>query len=259
LITFLSNGGVHLCVERLGHGPHNVVLLHGWISSRRMWHDVAQRLDGERFTLHLLDFRGCGLSDRPSTGHYLEGYASDALALMSSLQGEVTLAGHSMGGRIAQYVACMAPPNLKRLILVAPGAPSGTRVSKRRILLATQAFGSRDKIEAFQRAAMSADVDPQAMRRIVDDALVAQREVWFGDPDPAPSVDFSDRLAAMVIPALCIAGANDPLAPPMRVRSDVAQRISGALFVTLRNAGHNLPIEAPNEISSAITRFTVTT
>jgi pimeloyl-ACP methyl ester carboxylesterase len=221
-----------------------------------MWHEVARRLDPEIFTLHLLDFRGCGLSDRPPSGHHIEGYASDALAVLSSINAPVTLVGHSMGGRVAQYVACIRPANLQRLILVAPGSAGGPRVSKRRATLALEAFGSRERIEAFQRAAMSVAIDPEVMRRIVDDALVAQREVWFGDPDRAAGIDFSERLAEIAVPALCIAGAKDPLAPPMRVRSDVVQKIAGALLVTLRNSAHNLPVEAPDEIASAITRFT---
>jgi pimeloyl-ACP methyl ester carboxylesterase len=220
-----------------------------------MWHDVAQRLDPDAFTLHMLDFRGCGLSDRPPSGHYLEGFASDVASLLSSIPRPVTLVGHSMGGRIAQYVACGRAANLERLILVAPGSAGGPRVSKRRATLALEAFGNREKIEAFQRAAMSVAVDPGVMRRIVDDALVAQREVWFGDPDRPAAIDFSQHLSEIAVPTLCIAGAKDPLAPPMRVRSDVVQKIHGALFVTLRNAGHNLPVEAPDEIASAVARF----
>jgi pimeloyl-ACP methyl ester carboxylesterase len=102
---------------------------------------------------------------------------------------------------------------------------------------------------------MGVSVDAEIMRRIVDDALIAQREAWFGDPDRPASIDFSGDLRNIDVPVLCIAGAKDPLAPPTRVRPDVVQRIPGALFVTLRNAGHNLPIEAPAEIAGAIARF----
>ena len=55
--------------------------------------------------------------------------------------------------------------------------------------------------------------------------------------------------------ALVIAGAKDPLALPQRVKRDCAGAIAGALFVLLRDAGHNLPIEAPDEIATAIRQF----
>jgi pimeloyl-ACP methyl ester carboxylesterase len=220
-----------------------------------MWYDVAERLDSQRFSLHLLDFRGCGLSDRPASGHHLEGYAGDALAVVRKIDAPVTIVAHSMGGRIAQYIATQHPPHVQKLILVAPGAAGGPRVSKPRANLALEAWGNRRRIEAFQRAAMGVTVDPQIMRRIVDDALIAQREAWFGDRDRPASIDFSSELRNIDMPVLCIAGAKDPLAPPTRVRPDVVQRIPGALFVTLRNAGHNLPIEAPAEIAGAVARF----
>lgn len=255
MIAFLDNDGVQLCVERRGNGSRHVLFLHGWISARRMWFEVAERLDPQRFTLYLLDFRGSGLSDRPASGHHVEGYAADALAALQAIDASVTVVGHSMGGRVAQYVATQRPPSLERLVLVAPGAAGGPRVNKRRASLALEAWGSRKRIEAFQRAAMRVAVPDDVMQRIVDDALVAQREVWFGDRDRHATIDFSDKLADIAVPTLCIAGEKDPLAPPPRVRSDVAQRIPGALFVTLRNAGHNLPIETPDEIAGAIQRF----
>ncbi len=67
--------------------------------------------------------------------------------------------------------------------------------------------------------------------------------------------DFRDRLAQIAVPTLCIGGAKDPLVPPSRIKREVTQAIPGALSVTLRNAGHNLPVEAPDEIAGAIARF----
>lgn len=255
MLTFIDNDGVQLCVEQRGSGPQHVLFLHGWISARRMWYDVADRLDLERYTLHLLDFRGSGLSDRPASGHHVEGYAKDALAALNAIDGPATIVAHSMGGRIAQFAATKRPAKLQRLILIAPGSAGGPRVSKRRANLALEAFGNRRRIEAFQRAAMSAPVSETAMQRIVDDALVAQREVWFGDADRPAPIDFTDRLGNIEVAALCIAGEKDPLAPPSRVRADVVQRIPAARFVTLRKVGHNLPVEAPAEIAGAIVRF----
>lgn len=255
MLTFVDNGGVALCVERRGRGAQHVLLLHGWISARRMWYEVAERLDPERFTLHMLDFRGSGLSDRPEHGHDLDGYASDALAAMNAIGEPLLLVGHSMGGKIGQYVATQRPPALRKLLLVAPGSAHSVRLNERHRALSLDAYGSRKKIEAFQRAAMGVPVPASVMLRVVDDALVGQRDAWFGWYDRGRTADFHDRLPQISVPTLCIGGAKDPLAPVSRLRRDVAQAIPGCLFVTLRNAGHNLPIEAPDEIAGAIARF----
>jgi 3-oxoadipate enol-lactonase len=255
MFEFVDNGGVQLCMERRGTGAHHVLFLHGWISARRMWYDVADRLDLQRFTLHLLDFRGNGRSDRPDRGHTLEGYVSDARAALASVDAPVLLAGHSMGGKIAQYLASERPANLRKLVLVAPGTASGGRASERHRRAALEAYGSRARIEAFQRAAMARVLDPHVLERIVDDALVSQREHWYGWYDHGRFAEFMDRLALINVPALCIGGAKDPLVPPSRLKRDVAQAIPGCLHVTLRDAGHNLPVESPAEIASALLSF----
>jgi non-heme chloroperoxidase len=252
-LRFIDNGDIRLCLERQGTGARHVLFAHGWISSRRMWYDVVDHIDLAATTVHLLDFRGCGLSDRPIEGHDIEGYASDIRVALAAIDAPVTLVGHSMGGRVAQYVAADTPPNLTRAILVAPGSAKPIRVAPKRRELALAAYGSRVRIERFQRAAMAKTVPPEAMLRIVDDALLCQFEHWMDVFEKAG--DFAARLAAIDIPVLAIAGEKDPLAPPARVKRDVASAIAGSLMVVLRGCGHNLPIEAPAEIAAAILRF----
>jgi pimeloyl-ACP methyl ester carboxylesterase len=253
-MQFLKNGSVQLCCEQRGKGPRHVLFAHGWISSRRMWYEVVDRLDHEHFTLHLFDFRGCGLSDRPRTPDDLAEYAGDLRTVLGSIDAPVTLVGHSLGGRLSQYIATERPANLERLILVAPGSAKSLRFTPQRRAQAIETYGSRERIEAFQRAAMFREVAPAVMERIVDDALVASYEHWVGGEERG-RIDFSDRLASITVPTLAIAGSNDPLAPPSRVKREVTEAIHDALFVLLRDAGHNLPIETPDDIAEAVRRF----
>jgi len=253
VIRFVDNGGVTLALEVRGHGPRTFLFAHGWISGRRMWYDVADRLDGTRFTSHLLDFRGAGLSDRPLEGHDLEGYASDLRAALDAV-GPAVVVAHSMGGKIAQYVATERPANLERLVLIAPGTARAYAMNAKHRALAEAAFGSRERIERFQRAAMVREVAPEVMERIVTDALISQREAWFGWYDKGRTADFADRLDRIAVKTVVVAGENDPLAPPQRVKRDVVERIDGALFVNLRRAGHNLPVETPDEIAGIVER-----
>lgn len=252
---FIANDGISLCVERRGSGSRRVLFAHGWISSRRMWYDVVERLDLNRYTCDLLDFRGCGLSDRPARGHDLEGYASDLRAALEAMEGPVTIVAHSMGGKLAQYIASERPANLARLILVAPGTAKATRFTEKHRQMTVEAYGSRERIERFQRAAMAHELPSRTMERLVDDALIAQHEHWIGWYDRGRGIDFIDRLARIDVPTLAIAGAKDPIAPPPGIKRNVAEAIPGALFVVLRSAGHNLPVEAPDDIAAAVDRF----
>ncbi len=254
-MRYIDNGGVSLALETRGSGRRRLLFAHGWISSRRIFYDVVARLDPTHYTSHLLDFRGAGLSDRPAKGHDLLGYAGDLRAALDAVAAPVDLIAHSMGGKVAQYVALEPPPNLSRLILIAPGTARVYATSTRHRALAEAAFGSRVRIEHFQRAAMVRDIAPDAMERLIDDALVAQREAWFGWYDRGRSVDFAARLHEVKIPTIVIAGDRDPLAPLARLRRDVAGSIGGAAIITLRDVGHNAPVEVPAEIAGILERL----
>ena len=258
MIRFVDNGDVTLALEVRGGGPRTLLFAHGWISGRRMWYDVADRLDPERFTAYLLDFRGAGLSDRPLEGHDLDGYASDLRTALNAVGPAVVIA-HSMGGKVAQFVATERPTQLEKLVLVAPGPALAYAMNPKHRALAEAAFGSRRRIERFQRAAMVRDVPAEVMERIASDALLSQREAWFGWYDRGRTADFAALLERIAAPTIVVAGENDPLAPPSRVKRDVAERIAGALFVNLRRVGHNLPVEAPDEVAAIITRVAAST
>jgi pimeloyl-ACP methyl ester carboxylesterase len=245
---------VSLALEERGVGPQTLLFAHGWISSRRMWYDVAERLDPDRYRSHLLDFRGCGLSDRTVDGHDLAGYASDLRAALEAV-GPATIVAHSMGGKIAQSLAAERHRLVQRLILIAPGQARAVEGSEKHRALAEAAFGSRERIARFQRSAMTRPLGEAVLTRIVEDALIAQREHWFGWYDHGRLDDFADRLDRITVPTAVVAGTNDPLAPPSILRRDVVDRIAGSLFVNLRGAGHNLPIETPDEIVGIIERF----
>lgn len=253
-VRYLDNHGVSLAFESRGSGSRHLLFAHGWISSRRMFYDVIDRLDPLAFTSHLLDFRGSGLADRPADGYDLAGYGSDLRTALGACEAPVTLVAHSMGAKIAQYVALEPPANLARLVLVAPGASKALPLNERHRDLALETFGHRARIERFQRAAMIRAIPETTMERIVDDALVASREAWFGWYERGRSEDFSDRIATIALPTLVVAGENDPLAPPARVRRDVATPIPGATMITLRAVGHNIPVEMPDELAQIVDR-----
>ncbi len=258
IVRYIANDGLSLALETRGTGPRTLLFLHGWMSSRRMFYEVAERLDLEAFTLHLLDFRGAGGSDRPAHGYDCAGYASDVRAALAAIGGRVEIVGHSAGGKVAQYVALDPPPNLKRLVLVATGTAKASPDSPEHRALAEAAFGSRIRIERFQRAAMFREIAPDAMERLIDDALIAQREAWFAWYDHGQREDFFDRIGSIATPTIVVAGDRDPLAPVARLRRDVANGIPGAVLVTFKLAGHNIPIERPAELAALLTKSSKT-
>ncbi|MGH7929862.1 MAG: alpha/beta fold hydrolase, partial [Candidatus Binatia bacterium] len=69
------------------------------------------------------DYRGTGLSGKPSTKYSTEIFAADAAAVLDDLNLEgAVVCGHSMGGRVAQLLALDHPRKVSRLILASSGA-----------------------------------------------------------------------------------------------------------------------------------------
>ncbi len=101
----------------MGSGPCSVLLLCGFQADLNAWRWVQSRL-ARSFTTVAMDNRGYGARaflDQPLS---LEHMADDALALMKTLPpGPVYMAGHSMGGAVAQIIAHRAPERVRALAL----------------------------------------------------------------------------------------------------------------------------------------------
>jgi len=71
----------------------------------------------------ILDYRGTGLSAKPSAKYSTEMFADDAVAVLDHLGAEgAVVCGHSMGGRVAQLIALNHPRKISKLILASSGA-----------------------------------------------------------------------------------------------------------------------------------------
>ena len=98
-------------------GP-NLVLLHPSSGYGRMWDTTARSLQGQ-LQVYALDQRGHGDTDRPDGGYDAEEYAEDLHLFLEGLGLERTIiAGHSLGGRVAQVFAGTYPERCTAIILV---------------------------------------------------------------------------------------------------------------------------------------------
>ncbi len=63
---FVQAGDVKLQYYQSGHGDEKVVLVHGYVSSGRVWRLTMEQMDPARFTGIALSNRGAGDSARAS-------------------------------------------------------------------------------------------------------------------------------------------------------------------------------------------------
>ncbi len=98
-----------------------ILFFHGFGSSLHTWEAWASALESTHRVVRF-DLPGNGLSDPDPTGDYSDARSMTLIvAVMDSLGlAKATIAGHSIGGRLAWTFAARHPGRVERLVLVAP-------------------------------------------------------------------------------------------------------------------------------------------
>jgi len=273
--------GFSLAYDRSGTGPA-VVLLHGWPGNRSDFRLVAPLL-AEAADVVVPDLRGFGDSDRhdvdPDDGYSGAAQARSVLGLLDELAlGPVVLAGYDIGSRIAQQVAQAAPERVRALVIAPPAPGAGRRVLDpaaqaqfwyqhfHRLPLARQLLdGHLDAVRSYLRHFWTAWSGPSSTPSDEDlDRLTAgyarpgaftssigwyragpgilARTLAERAPEPA------DRLR---VPVSVLWPDHDPLFPP-EWSDRLGEFFADVTLTSLPDAGHFVPLEAPEAFASAI-------
>lgn len=228
------------------------------------------QMDGlaARYSLVAFDNRGIGRStiENGTKGRLtIEDMASDALALATTLGFErFHLAGHSMGGVIAQEIALRAPARVKSLAFLCTFA-RGKDGAKMSLPILITALRMRIGTRAMRRNAFLGLIMPERYLRQIDRAeLAGQLHPLFGhDLAEQPPIamtqlramaryDASDRLAQLAsIPTLVVSASEDRISPPANGRA-LAAAIPGAKYVELSDSGHGVTIHRAREVNTLL-------
>jgi pimeloyl-ACP methyl ester carboxylesterase len=117
--TFVHDGLTLWYEERNTGEP--VIFLAGTLGDHTQWDIVVPQLKGLRSIT--LDNRDIGNSSSARRDYSVRDMAGDVLALMGHLDLErASIVGHSLGGKIAQEVALLAPARVDKLVFVCSSA-----------------------------------------------------------------------------------------------------------------------------------------
>lgn len=109
--------GALFTAEDHGKGPA-ILLLHGFLESRRMWKEIIPSLPA-KFRKITLDLPGHGDSDNLAYVHTMEEMAAVVQSLVKHLGlRKFIVCGHSMGGYVALAFAERYPDSIRGLILM---------------------------------------------------------------------------------------------------------------------------------------------
>lgn len=274
---------LHVRVDGPHDAPLTVLLAHCWTSDHDSWRyqlrDLRARF-GDAVRVVSYDHRGHGASEGcPQEAATIDNLGRDLgdLVDLHAPSGTLVLAGHSLGGMTVMALAAQRPDLLtERAAGVLFVATSGGGL--REVTLGPPLLGERlrERIPAVL-AVRSRMLSRRRRRRApVLEAMVARRYLFGTDMrlrdhalavegiinTPAASMcgffeDLMrhDRLPGLQVlkdlPVRVLVGSRDRLTPPEHARR-LAAAIPGARLTVAPDAGHMLPLERDELVSSAL-------
>ncbi len=261
-----QSNGIELYYEIHGAGQP-LVLISGLGYPLWQWHKMVPFL-AEHFQVITFDNRGVGQSDKPAGPYTAQMLAADTAGLLDALGIEkAIIAGHSMGGFVAQAMALDFPQKVKKLILCSTnfGGPHHVPVTAEAMKVLTDV--TSDALTRFKNG-LSVSTAPDWSEK--NPEMIEEWVKWrVANPiDPAPyqaqmaigfglmpeAAAFENKLPRLNVPTLILFGAYDKVVPPENA-SLLAEKISGSKVVILPNAGYFFPIEVSEAASRTITDF----
>lgn len=247
-----------------------VVFLHGFPTSGHLWGDViAQMPAGHR--LVVVDLLGYGRSDPPAGRSLsLHAHAERVAGLLDALGIRTAcVAGHEVGGGVAQALALDWPSRVSRLALIASVAFDAWPTREVRVARALLPL-----LQVLPASWLLPIVRAELERGYIDDAhathSIAKYQRAFASTDgrralfahlaaldPRETLALGARLGEIRIPTAIIWGSHDPFLR-MSLGSRLAATIPGSTLDILSGARHFTPEEEPRDVASILARLLTT-
>lgn len=247
---------IHYTIE--GEGPW-LAMSHSLACNLHMWDAQAAALRG-RFRVLRFDTRGHGNSDAPPGQWSLEDLAADLEGLLDALAIErCAFVGLSMGGMIAMTHGLLYPGRLARLILCNTTSripPEAQPVWQQRIDT-VGAMGMepivQPTLERWFTAGFRARC-PEVTGGVARMIRATPPAGYIGCCAAIRALDLTDRLGAIAVPTLVIAGDQD-VGTPVEAARAIQLAIPGAQLAVIPSAAHLSNLEQPALFGQLVERF----
>ncbi|CAA9431524.1 MAG: Uncharacterized protein Rv2715/MT2788 [uncultured Rubrobacteraceae bacterium] len=262
---FLELEGAWVRYDVIGGGPP-VVLVHGWLSSSRIWEALARRL-AQRFTVYSLDLTGFGESDKPLSGYGVRNGSRLLYAFCAHFGlTRASVIGHDLGGNMTVKLAADHPDVVGRVVLVSVPADEDQIDLPTPLWLATLPvvgplfYALGRAVRPVRKMWMRPFVaDPDDLTdELVDDAgkstpaaaartlSISRREIARGR--------LVRQAKVIKMPMLVVSGEEDQIVDPHSV-SAWAGSVQRAEICLIDACGHAPMVERPAELAARILAF----
>lgn len=232
--------------------PDTLILLPGMVCDRASWEPVIGKL------VRFADIQVADYGDQDS----LAGMAESVLASAPEC---FSLAGHSMGGRVALEICRLAPERVQRLCLIAtehtpkPEGDAGIAETNARLgmleLAKSQGMHAMAEMWSPNLLAEANRKNPallEEMTRMISRQSAAQLASHIRAGENRP--DSTGVLEQLACPVLLIAGAEDALRPAS-VMARMQALIANSQFKTISDCGHMPMMEQPDSVGELLCKW----
>jgi pimeloyl-ACP methyl ester carboxylesterase len=253
--------------EQYGEGtPLLLISGTGW--SGEHWKLEQVPYFAPSYRVIVFDHRGCGRSDRPAERYTTRMFANDTVEMLRVLEVDepAHILGHSMGGRVAQWIALDHPDRVRSLVLAATGPgpiddrPRTPGISPENIVEFVALGWPGYNEEHLRGSNMFLHASPDVIER-----FVATHRGQFGTDlvsylrhlDARVRHDTMDLLPGIVADTLVIVGAEDNYMSPGHLDTSkyLARELPNAELVVIPEVAHALHIETAGPFNNFVEEF----
>jgi pimeloyl-ACP methyl ester carboxylesterase len=249
-MPFVIANGVRTHFEMIGEGPP-LLLIAGNGMDYTAFRDQVPAF-ALKFRCITYDLRGIGQSDVPHSGYTTPEMARDALDLLSALGFESAhIAGYSLGGAIAQWMAVDEPERVKSLSLYSTFSHVEPYLRRRYALLIKILAETTPELWAmFTTFSAFGEEYINAHDEEVEKEIALREARWSGADAPSKvgllghyrailGHEARSSLAEIRCPTFIAVGSSDPVTPPSYARY-LHEHIAGSQLCIYPGAPHRL-------------------
>lgn len=236
----------------VGKGEVALVFLHYFGGSSNSWSKVIAELS-HTFRCIAIDLPGFGNSQGESKKLSVGDCAKEVAQLIRALAlKRYLLIGHSMGGKIALYLASFQPFGLSSLVLVAPSPPTPEPMDDKERKQLLNAYGNRPELETMLNNITTQSLSNCSIEKAVADNLRTSYASWNWWVELGSREDISTQISGVRVKVLVISGENDKKLTSNFLHDEFVKYLQFVHFKEIREAGHLLPFETPLAVAKLI-------